>query len=339
MSFSLIRISLLGIFAGTITFAADALQDPAETWKPLKVEIERIGGKIEFEAGNPLLIDLYNGNNPLKGRGGKNDMVNDAWLEKWLTKVLTLKSLSLANCEVTDAGMASLGNLTELESLNLTLTTVTDEGFKHFGALTNLHTLGLASSKCAGEGFKHLKAKNLKSVNFHFTPLNDKGLEAICKVGVTDRFWFAHSHFTDEGARHLSKLTKLDSLGIGSTDKGSSGKSVAYLAKLPLRNLSLLDRQADSVGLAHATRIKTLLKLDLGHAPSISDQDLMLVAAMPKLEEFLLGGASKVTEAGIASLGKSKSLRKLTLRNLRNVNRDSIDRLAKERPKLEIVFK
>ena len=334
-----VHLGLLSIFWMFATSSAVSQQEAAQEWKPLAVEVQGIGGKIDFVSGKPLLIDLYNGNNPLKGKGGKNSMVNDAWLEKWLTKAASLKSLCLANCEVTDSGMAFLGNLTKLENLNLTLTEVTDKGFRHLGSLTKLRTLSLASSKCAGEGFKYLKAKDLESVNFHFTPLNSSGLEAICKVGVTKRFWFAHTRFTDKGAKNLSQLTKLESLGIGSMDKRSSGESVAALVKLPLRSLSLLDRQADPVGLAHATRITSLVKLDLGHAPTVSDKELKLVAAMPNLEEFLLGGASMVTDAGIADLGKSKSLRKLTLRNLKMVNQKGIDRLAKERPDIEIVFK
>ncbi len=174
-------------------------------WAGLAQEVKTAGGTIQFSDGKPVAINLYNGNNPLKKRGGRNTIVNDAWLDR-LTGIDSLRMLNLANCDITNAGLQPVGTLTGLEELNLTLTPVTDAGFTHLGKLTRLRNLGLASTKCTGEGFKHLKVKNLERVNFHYTPLNDQGLEAICNVGVTDRFWFAHVHFTDAGVKPLATL-------------------------------------------------------------------------------------------------------------------------------------
>lgn len=312
--------------------------DIPRPWTQLAKDVEAAGGKIEFADGQPVAIDLYNGNNPLKGRGGRNAAVNDDWLKR-LSGLTSLKKLSLSNCEVTDAGMAHVGTLTALEDLNLTLTPVTDAGFVHFGKLTKLKSLGLASSKCSGEGFKHLNVKDLDSVNFHFTPLNDAGLEAICDVGVTGRFWFAHVHFTDAGAKHLTKLADLKVLGIGSSDKESSGESVAALVELPLVDLSLLDHQADPVGFAYAARIRTLERLDAGHAPQVTDAELRLIAGLPSLRELRLGGASQVTDAGVLHLAACASLKKVTLQRLKNVTDEGIAALKRARPDLEVATK
>ena len=315
------------------------LAKPSNKWKELTQEVEKAGGIIQFDdTGNPTSLDLYNGNNPLKGRGGKNTAVNDEWLKK-IRDLTTLKSLSLSNCAVTDAGMEHVGTLTGLESLNLTLTAITDAGFVHFGKLTKLKSIGMASSKSTGTGFQHLKVKNLDNTNFHFTPLNDAGLKEICNVGVTGRLWFAHAHFTDNGAQHLSKLTQLMALGIGSTEKESSGEAIAHIVNLPLEDLSLLDKQADSVGVHYASKIKTLKKLDISYAPKLTDKDVTALASIPSLEQLRIGGSKNITDAGIAHFAKSKSLKKLTLQRLKSVSAEAIDKLSKARPELEIIFK
>ena len=240
----------------------------------------------------PTIVDLYNGNNPLKGKGGRNEKVTDEWLE-CLSGVSTLRRIDLANCSPGD-GLRHLSHLTGLREVNLTLTPITDEALRHLAGLTELQVLGLASTQCTGTGFMHLKGlKKLENVNFHFTPLNDDGLRAITQVPISGRLWFAHTKFTDAGTAGLSNLKGLKRCGIGSTDKASSGESVAALAKLPLEDLALLDNQATPAGLAYAAKIATLRRLEVSHAPTVTDESLRAVGLMPALEEFNLGSAER----------------------------------------------
>ncbi|MFM9116377.1 MAG: hypothetical protein ACKOU6_09490 [Planctomycetota bacterium] len=287
----------------------------------------------------PTVIDLYNGNNPLKGKGGRNEQVTDEWLA-CLAEVTTLRRLDVSNCAIKGDGLRHLRNLRGLRELNLTLTPVADEGLAHLANLTELRMLGLASTQCTGTGFTHLQAlQKLESVNFHFTPLNDAGLRAIAQLPIADRLWFAHTKFTDAGAAELSRLTQLKRCGIGSTDQASSGEAVAALTKLPLEDLALLDNQATAVGLKHATKIATLRRLDVSHAPTVTDEALVAVGQMPALEEFQLGSA-QVTDEGLQSLAASKSLKKLSLSGLKLVTPGGIDRLRKAaRPELQIIVK
>ena len=319
----------------------------------LESEIKEVGGKLictpsapqwlYLATGDigteifdvPAAIDLYNGNNPLKGKGGRNELVTDEWLKR-LSGVTTLRRLDLANCSIQGNGLQHIAALVGLRELNLTLTPVTDDGLRHLAGLTELRALGLASSQCTGTGFAHLKAlRKLESVNFHFTPLNDAGLLAISQVPISDRLWFAHTRFTDEGAMYLKSQTQLKRCGIGSTDKASSGEAVAALTKLPLEDLALLDNQASPIGLAHAAKITTLRRLDLSHAPTVSDDSMPLVAQMPMLEEFKLGSA-QVTDTGLQALAASQSLKKLSLSGLKNITPAGIEQLRKARPELMI---
>lgn len=319
----------------------------------LKAEIQKVGGQLvcsptgpqwlSLAMGDegmeifdvPVAVDLYNGNNPLKGRGGRNELVTDAWLNR-LANHPTLRKLDLANCEVAGPGLEHVGKLFNLRELNLTLTPVSDEGLRHLAGLTELRNLGLASTQCNGTGFRYLKGlKKLASVNFHFTPLNDAGLQAISQIPISDRLWFAHTQFTDKGAAAMQRLTQLKRCGIGSKHKDSSGKAVAALTTLPLEDLALLDNQATPSGLAHAAKISTLRRLDVSHAPTVTDESMKLVAQMPKLKELKIGSA-QVTDEGLQFLAASKSLKNLTLRRMKNITPAGVESLRTTRPGLII---
>jgi hypothetical protein len=324
--------------------------------RQLAADVEAVGGKLTLTPGGPAwlyvaladeglslldvptAIDLYNGNNPLKGKGGRNEAVNDAWLAK-LSPATTVKKLDLANCAIQGDGLRHLKSLTGLRELNLTLTPVSDGAFEHLAGFVELRNLGLASTQCTGTGFAHLKAlKHLETVNFHFTPLNDTGLAAIAEVPIADRLWFAHTKFTDAGAAALAKQTRLKRCGIGSTSKESSGEAVAALVKAPLEDLALLDNQATPAGLAHAATIATLKILDASHAPTVTDASLPAIAAMPQLTEFRLGSAP-VTDEGLQALAASKSLKKLTLSGLKQVTAEGVKRLRESLPQCVIDFR
>lgn len=283
----------------------------------------------------PATIDLYNGNNPLKGQGGRNDRVTDDWLRR-LPEYTTLRRIDLSNCAIQGAGLQHIAAITALREINLTLSPVADDALKHLAGLTELRMIGLASTQCTGTGFSHLKGLHkLESVNFHFTPLNDAGLEAISQVPISGRLWFAHTKFTDVGAVHLKHQTQLKRCGIGSADPASSGEAISALTQLPLEDLALLDNQATPVGLAYAAKITTLRRLDASHAPTVTDESLPLVAQLPLLEEFNLGSA-QVTDTGLQALAASKSLKKVTLSGLKNVTPAGLEQLRKARPELLI---
>jgi hypothetical protein len=307
----------------------------------LAAEITAVGGKIETgPEGGIVGIDFYNGNNPLKGKGGKNEAVTDAWLAK-LEGIKSLQKLSLSNCAITNDGLAHLSGLTGLLDLNLTLTPVSDAGLAHLAGLTELRNLGLASTQCTGSGFTHLKTlKKLENVNFHFTPVNDEGLRAVSAVGVSGRLWLGHTHFTDAGAASFAALKDLKICGIGSQEKSSSGEAVAALVGLKqLHDLSLLDRQADLAGIGHAVKIKTLRRLDLSYAPEADDAALKSIATLPELEEFSIGGSAKITGAGVLALADAPKLKKLTVGKMKGVTPEAVEALKQKRPGLEIVMK
>ena len=267
-------------------------------------------------------LNLYNGNNPLKGKGGLNLAVNDDWLAR-VAGLTTLTNLDVANCDVRGPGMKHVATLKNLERLNVTLTPLTDAFLKPLGVLTKLRVVSFASAKCTGEGFAHLGAwQAVENLNFHYTPVNDAGLKEIARLKNLERLEIVHTHFTDAGAPHLSKLTSLRRLQIGS--QKATGATVASLVPLKnLRELDLSDQQASPEGAKWAGLIPSLRVLRISGG-AIKDEGAAHLAGLPNLEVLLLQGA-QLTDAGLEPLAKLKTLRQLDLRG----NKLSDDAVAK----------
>lgn len=322
----------------------------------LLADVKAVGGNVELAPGGPewlreaagdeamkifdapVSILLYDGNNPLKGKGGLNTRVNDAWLQR-IEGLATVTKLDLANCDVHLEGMRRVATLTGLESLNLTLAPVTDEALAPLAALTELRVLSLASTPCTGEGFKYLKPlKKLENLNMHHAETNDAGLAAIAQVGNLERLWIAHTHFTDAGSKHLAAHKNLNRLGIGSKMPAGSGKTISAVTELPLTELQLFDGQATDEGVMYAANIPTLRLLNVAYGPTVTDAAMEAIAKMPALEELLLNG-TKITDAGLTKLAGIKTLRGVTVTGSKGLSEEAVAQLRKARPDVNVQVK
>lgn len=330
------------------TIAAAAADLPR--WRRLQTAVDAVGGRVTYGSAAPqwlvlatgdtgldvfdvpVGIDLYDGNNPLKGRGTRNETIDDAWLAN-LEGIHPLRRLWLANTGVKGPGLRHVGGLENLRELSLSLTQVADDAFPHLGGLVRLRELDLSSSQCTGTGFAHLRRlEHLARVNLHNTPVDDAGLAEIAKVPVSQRLWLVHTRFTDAGAAALAGQKTLRQCGIGSLDPGSSGRSVAALQGLPLERLWLFDRQATSEGVAEAASISTLRELEGG---SPDDQTLGRLAALPNLTELSISGA-EATDAGVTTLAASKSLRRLKLSGGKRITAEGLEALRRTAPEMTV---
>jgi hypothetical protein len=320
-------------------------------WQRLQAAVDAVGGRLTYGSAAPqwlllatgdtglevfdvpIGINLYDGNNPLKGKGTRNDSIEDEWLAN-LEGAHTLRWLSLANTGVKGPGLRHVAGLENLRELSVSLTQISDDAFPHLAGLVRLRELDMSSSQVTGTGFAHLgKLENLERANFHNTPVNDAGLAEIAKVPVSEWLWLAHTRFTDAGAAALAGQKTLRQCGFGSSDSGSSGQAVAALAALPIEELWLLDRQATAEGLAEAATITTLRKLEGG---SPDDDTLRRLAALPHLEELSVS-AKDLTDAGLEALAGSTSLRRVKLSGGKGITAEGLEAVRQKAPRLTIV--
>ena len=110
--------------------------------------------------------------------------VKDADVEI-LTRLKRVRLLDLDACDVTDAGMASVGKLTSLYSLSLRMTRVGDDGLKALAPLKRLTTLNLDSTAGTDAGMKSVGSlKELRQLDLGRTAVTDVGLKELAvRVG------------------------------------------------------------------------------------------------------------------------------------------------------------
>jgi hypothetical protein len=304
-------------------------------YRQLAADVQAAGGTIAFFEGEPVSIELYYGANRLKGKGGLNTNVNDAWLAK-LAGLTTVTTLNIANCDVHRAGMKHVATMTGLQFLNLTLTPTVDEDLEPLAALKELQSISLASTECTGEAFAKLKGlTKLNNLNMHHTPANDAGMAAVAGVGALERLWVAHCHFTDAAGPSFATHKNLHRMGIGSKEPLSTGAIITYLKELPLVELELFDNQSSEEGVIHAAAIPTLKLLSCGYAPRVTDAALDAVAKMPALETFSIAGA-KLTDEGLQKLAAVKTLKTVKLGKMKGVTAEGVAKLRAARPDLTV---
>ena len=107
---------------------------------------------------------------------------------------------------------------------------------------------------------------------------------------------------------------------------------------LPLEDLALLDNQATPAGVAHASKIVTLKRLDISHAPTVGDESLQQLAQLPALEDLKIGSAT-LSDNGLQGLAAAKSLKKLSLTGIKSLTPAGVERLRKSRPEMAIDVK
>jgi Leucine-rich repeat (LRR) protein len=126
-------------------------------------------GSLEGLRGHPCIEDLQ----LYYSYAGPDDIAP-------LIDVTTLKSLSLMNTRVTDAGLKHLKNLKQLRSLHLGETRITDAGFADLAALTGLEDLIVSENKLTGSGLKHLGSlPKLTRLSINGNPLKDEAVAAL----------------------------------------------------------------------------------------------------------------------------------------------------------------
>ena len=81
-----------------------------------------------------------------------------------------LKKLTLYGCDISNADLEQVEQLTQLEELNLGKTVISDEGLSSLKALTGLKRLDLTGTRTTDAGLLHLKGlTNLESLNLRET--------------------------------------------------------------------------------------------------------------------------------------------------------------------------
>lgn len=272
-------------------------------------------GRVEkTEDGQSLkLVDLAVPNaGPHDHR--KDDPYDAAFFEH-LSHITSLESLNVISTKANDEWIAPLRKLTNLKTLRFTNNgKLTDAGMETFAGLTSLESFSFVGTSITGKAYaKCANWSKVTKVSHRGSSIDDEGLEALCEsLPNLESISLAHAKFTDVGAVHLAKLTKLKGLEIGT--KNATPACLKNLATLPLEYLQLGDGLDAPDGIAACKAITSLKRLTLTHCEKLDDTGLALAADLTQLDQLEIGGLV-IPDERIPQLAAFAHLKELKLIN------------------------
>jgi hypothetical protein len=142
-------------------------------------------------------------------------------------RLVRLRSLSLVQSNVSDAGLVHLKGLTNLSVLGLRRAEVTDAGLVYLKGLTNLSVLNLGGTRVTDAGLTQLKElTNLSVLDLGGTRVTGAGLTQLKGLPNLSGLGLYGTEVTDAGLEHLKGLTNLSELGLQDTQVTDAGWSI-----------------------------------------------------------------------------------------------------------------
>jgi hypothetical protein len=247
-------------------------------------------GKVEMTADGQgiKLIDLnVPGAGPHDHR--KDDPYDAAFFEH-VGHLSTLESLNIISTKFNDDWMPSLAKLTNLKALRFTNNgKLTDAGMAQLAGLKNLENFSFVGTQMTGKAYAQFEGfTKLTRVSHRGSSIDDEGLRQLCdRLPNLESLSLAHAKFTDDGAPHLAKLTKLKGLELGTSK--ATPQALKAIAKLPLEYLQLGEGFESGACFPLIKDISTLRRLTLTNPQAITDADLLALAGLTQLTHLEIG--------------------------------------------------
>ncbi len=302
--------------------------------------VEGAKGKVEkTEDGQSLkLIDLAV---PNKGPHDhrETDPYDAAFFEH-VGHITSLESLNIISTKFNDEWMPSIAKLTNLKTLRFTNNgPLTDAGMEQLASLKNLESFSFVGTKITGKAYAKFDGfTKLVKVSHRGSSINDEGLKELCDhLPNLESISLAHAKFTDAGAVHLAKLTKLKGFEIGTSN--ATPQALMALAKLPLESLQLGEgfESVDSIPMIKG--IATLRRLTLTNATKLTDAELKIVSGLTQLDHLELSKIG-LPEERLAVLADFAFLKSMRLVPVKVPFSDEVQAKIKALlPKTELTFK
>jgi hypothetical protein len=247
-------------------------------------------GKVELTADGQgvKLIDLnVPGAGPHDHR--KDDPYDAAFFEH-VGHLSTLESLNIISTKFNDDWMPPLAKLTNLKALRFTNNgKLTDAGMAQLAGLKNLENFSFVGTQMTGKAYAQFEGfTKLTRVSHRGSSIDDEGLRQLCDhLPNLESISLAHAKFTDAGAPHLAKLTKLKGLELGTSQ--ATPQALKAITKLPLESLQLGEGFESVACIAIVKDIPTLRRLTLTNAQALADADLLVIAGLTQLDHLEIG--------------------------------------------------
>jgi hypothetical protein len=168
-----------------------------------------------------------------------------------------VKYIVLDDAKVTDKGLKSVLNCTNITSLHLQRTAVTDETLKNLFGFKKLNYLALEKTKVTGAGLDAISALPIKHIAMQECELSEDAFKAFGKMTALEELWLSDAKMKAEWLKHIATLAKLRDLNLMRADFDDA--AVAHVAKLPeLQSLTLNNTKLGDAGFLDLLKLPKL---------------------------------------------------------------------------------
>jgi hypothetical protein len=241
--------------------------------------------------------------------------LDDSFIEA-LGAASSLRSLSVTNSALTDAGVAAIAAAyPELEELDLSSNTnLTGKAMRSIASLEKLRRLTLIQNR-----FNDLHTRRLRSLDaLEVLDLRgnmqtgDMTLGTVGGLPKLRAFKHRSTIVTDDGIERLAESETLAALLM--QDFAISDSAGGHLAGCEsLRSLEIFRCQGFGTAGVLALAGLPLGRLTLRDLPEVGDDALAVLAELPRLERLALHELTSVGDAGLAQLAAADNLRTLDI--------------------------
>jgi hypothetical protein len=184
--------------------------------------------------------------------------------EKKPAKAEEVQVIVLSGSKVTDKGMRSLLNCTNVTSMHLDRTGITDETLKELSAFAKLNYLALEQTKVTAAGLEAIARLPIRHLAMQGCELSEESFKAFGKMTALEELWLSRAKMKADWLRHIAALPKL-------------------------KDLNLLQADFDDAAAKHLSGLSSLESLTVNDT-QLGDKGFLELLALPKLRSFYVDG-------------------------------------------------
>lgn len=276
---------------------------------PIPVDVERNIAQRMLKFHGKMKIVPRDGSGPLTV--GK---LGDLPKQPFSIEEIDLGTWETDTAEVTDATLEGLQQLKQLRTLYLTRVPISAQGMKHLQGLSQLTDLAVCSPSLSDQGLKYVGSLSaLQDLGFcGCSYISDDGLKHLERLTQLRNLFLDGTRVVGPGLQSLQGLKGLEQLAL--KESAITDQGLKFLTGMKqLRWLALSKTAVSDVSLEFIKDELSQLKiLDLVGCARVTDTGLVHLQDMTALTELFLTDTS-VTDSGLANLKRLTNLQKLRL--------------------------